>query len=234
MKPADFTRKVRPVTIANKDYNKVFCIGYNKTGTSTLETVLRLYGLQMPDQHEQEIRLTRQVFQRNYHPFIEFVSRFDAFQDLPFSQDDTFIAADALFPNSKFILTEREPDQWFDSLTRFHQKVFEVDDLQKITRENFSAKLDRLYPGYRRFNKARFLTRFEGTKPIERWDLLYNRDYYVQEYMARNERIKKYFLHCPERLLIIDVTREKETRTICNFLNIPAEYTVQMPHINRT
>lgn len=234
MKPGDFTRKVRPVTIANKKYNKLFCVGYNKTGTSTIESALRLYGLSMPDQSEQEIRLTRQVYHRNYRPFIEFVNQYDAFQDLPFSQDETFVAADTLFPDSRFILTVREPAKWFDSLTRFHQKIFGVDNLQNISKQDFQTKFDRLYADYRLFNKARFLTHFDGSEPIERWDLLYQKDYYIEQYTLRNERIKKYFLNCPERLLVIDVTREEDTGKICDFLNIPRQYAIKMPHINKT
>ena len=53
----DFTKKVRAKVIANKNYNKIFCIGYNKTGTTTLETVLKLYGFHVPNLEEQQLRL---------------------------------------------------------------------------------------------------------------------------------------------------------------------------------
>ena len=100
MKPEEFTRNIRPVVLSNKNFNKIFVIGYNKTGTTTMERVLRLYGYSMPNQQEQEARLTRQVFSTNYEEFKCFVAKYDAFQDLPFSQEQTYVVADALFPNS--------------------------------------------------------------------------------------------------------------------------------------
>ena len=127
MKPEEFTRNIRPVLQQN--FNKIFVIGYNKTGTTTMERVLRLYGYSMPNQQEQEARLTRQVFSTNYEEFKCFVAKYDAFQDLPFSQEQTYVVADALFPNSRFILTERDSEQWFLSMTTFTKKLFKIDRL---------------------------------------------------------------------------------------------------------
>ena len=44
MKSQELAKVVRKNVLDNKNFNKIFCIGYNKTGTSTLETVLKLYG----------------------------------------------------------------------------------------------------------------------------------------------------------------------------------------------
>jgi hypothetical protein len=85
MNAEQFTSAVRGIVLSRKKFNKIFCIGYNKTGTTTLETVLRLYGFNLPNQQEQEARLTRQCFSTNYLELSDFVRRFDAFQDLPFS-----------------------------------------------------------------------------------------------------------------------------------------------------
>jgi hypothetical protein len=59
MNAEDFTKTVRPTVIANKDFNKCFCVGFNKTGTTTLERVLRTYGYRMPSIEEQELRFTK-------------------------------------------------------------------------------------------------------------------------------------------------------------------------------
>ena len=53
-----------------------------------MERVLRLYGYSMPQQQEQEARLTKQVFRTNYDEFVSFVRRYDAFQDLLFRRTD--------------------------------------------------------------------------------------------------------------------------------------------------
>jgi sulfotransferase family protein len=233
MKP-NFTESVRPRMLAGKNFNKIFCVGYNKTGTTTMEGVLKLYGFSMPNQQEQEMRLTRQTFACNYAEFKSFVARFDAFQDMPFSQGDVYIAADALFPGSKFILTERDPQAWFRSITQYHKKVFKLDSLDSLTEQDVKTKFNYLYPGYSYENKKRFLTSFEDGQPRTLWDLLYDEDYYISEYLARNNRIKKYFLDCPDKLLVLDVTEEGDTARICRFLNIPEEFATAIPHLNKT
>lgn len=58
MRHDEFSSSVRSTVLDRKTYNKIFCIGYNKTGITTPELVLRLYGLSLPSQFEQEIRLS--------------------------------------------------------------------------------------------------------------------------------------------------------------------------------
>lgn len=233
MTPQQFTNRVAPVTLASKNFNKIFCVGYNKTGTTTLESTLRLYGFHMPRQPEQEVRLTRRVFSTDYSEFLSFVSKYDAFQDMPFSQGLTFVAADALFPNSKFILSVRDSEAWYRSLVAFHKKLFNID-ASASSEQDFRQKHTYLYKDYGYSNKQRHLTRYEAGNPVVDWSRLYDKDYYIAEYESRNDAIRKYFISAPEKLLVIDVTREKTTRKICTFLNIPEEFAIPMPHRNKT
>ena len=53
-------------------------------------------------------------------------------------------------------------------------------------------------------------------------------------YLRRNEEIKRYFLNVPEKLLIIDITLEETTEKVCQFLNIPSDLIIKMPHQNKT
>ncbi len=233
MKPNEFTRNVRAKVLSHKNFNKIFCVGYNKTGTTTLERTLRLYGYSLPSQQEQEIRLTKNVFDTNYSEFRQFVEKFDAFQDMPFSQGLTFVAADALFPNSRFILSTRDSDAWFRSLTSFHKKIFGIDP-ENVTEKDVEKKFNYLYRGYGYSNKQRFLTKFEGDESVVDWSRLYDKRYYVEQYEQRNDLVKKYFRSAPEKLLVIDVTKESTTSRICRFLNIPEDLSIKMPHENKT
>ena len=234
MNTHDFTRLVRPVVLSRKNYNKIFCIGFNKTGTTTLEAVLRLYGFNLPIQQEQEIRLTRQTFSTEYSEFKTFCSQYDAYQDMPFSQGEVYVVADALFPSSKFILTERISEDWFNSMCNFHKKIFKIENLQKLTENDVKKKFNYLYPGYGHENKRRHLATFYGEKLEIQWQKIYDKEYYINNYEQRNERIKKYFMNAPGKLLVIDVTKEKSTRKICDFLQIPQEFSIDMPHANKT
>jgi hypothetical protein len=64
----DFTRRVRPIALANRGYSKIFGIGANKTGTTSLEAILRLYGFHLPHEMEQKMRLSKQTCLGNYEP----------------------------------------------------------------------------------------------------------------------------------------------------------------------
>ncbi|MCG7624820.1 hypothetical protein MHM97_15745 [Epibacterium sp. Ofav1-8] len=234
MTPKEFTQMVSQHVIGNKNFNKIFGIGFNKTGTTTLRTILQLYGYNVAQQQTQEARLTKAVFHTDYTEFKSFCDKHDAFQDMPFSQGLTYVAADALFPNSKFILTERDVDAWFTSMTRFHQKSFKLGDMDKVTEQDIREKIAYLYPDYIHFHKERLLTTYEGATKQVLWDKLYDYDYYTKAYQYRNEAIKTYFADAPDKLLVIDVTKEVDTSRICQFLNIPAQYTIKMPHENKT
>lgn len=234
MTPQEFTKSVQPRVIANKNFNKIFCIGYHKTGTTTLETVLRLYGYNVPNQQQQEIRLTKSTFNTNYDELTSFCSNYDAFQDMPFSQGLTYVAADAIFPNSKFILSERPANSWYKSMCKFHEKTNKLDDISKLTETDILEKFTYLYPGYAHSNRERLLSSFENNSTKVNWDKLYDADWYIDTYTRRNEEIKRYFMKAPEKLLIIDVTQEKTTEKICHFLNIPTECIIDMPQSNKT
>jgi hypothetical protein len=234
MTPREFTKAVQPRVIANKNFEKLFCIGYNKTGTTTLETILRIYGYNMPNQQQQEIRLSKSTFATNYSELTSFCANYDAFQDMPFSQGLTYVAADAIFPNSKFILSERPADAWYKSMCKFHEKILNIDDVSKLTEKDVIEKFTYLYPGYSYSKKRRLLSSFEYNSSKVHWEKLYDRDWYIDMYQRRNEEIKRYFMNIPEKLLVIDVTQEKTTRKICEFLNIPIECVIGMPHSNKT
>ena len=200
-----------------------------------MERVLRLYGYSMPNQQEQEARLTRQVFSTNYEEFKCFVAKYDAFQDLPFSQEQTYVVADALFPNSRFILTERDSEQWFLSMSTFTKKLFKIDQLESLTEEDLFTKFRYLFPGYLHSNHKRILTHFKkGIQAETQWGKIFNKEYYIQMYQERNNQIKKYFMEAPEKLLTIDVSEEENTTLICKFLNIPPKLVVKMPHANKS
>ena len=234
MLPKGFIENARPVVLSRKNYNKIFCIGFNKTGTTTIELVLRHYGFNLPDQEEQEIRLTQASFATDYTELCNFVRNYDAFQDLPFSQGEIYVVADALFPCSKFILTERNPEEWFRSLCAYHQKMFALGDLALVTEQDLIEKCDYIYKGYVRDYKRRFLTSFYGGVEFTDWSKLYNKEYYIGMYEQRINCIRRYFAHAPHKLLVIDVTKENTTQKICDFLNIPQEFVIDMPHENKT
>jgi hypothetical protein len=230
----EFTRRVQPIALANRGYSKIFAIGANKTGTTSLEAVFRLYGFNVPNEQAQGVLLGKQTMLGNYEPLKHLVGQYDAFQDVPFSLGSVYIAADCLFPNSKFILTERDPEMWFDSFCRFTTKRTGIEDLRSVTPEDVRTKFRYLYPDFMYDGIERQLLSFEGGEPVVRWDLIFDRETYIDRYVRRNQEIRKYFHGRPNSLLCIDLSKERDTARICAFLDIPARFSIQVPHLNRT
>ena len=84
--------------------SKVFCVGRNKTGTTSLDVALRELGYLMGDQREAEWLIDAYAA-RDFKPIVEYCRSAEAFQDVPFSYPYTYVVLDQAFPESKFILT---------------------------------------------------------------------------------------------------------------------------------
>ena len=165
---------------------KVFCIGYNKTGTTTLEAVLTKLGYRMPFQASQERLVVEELYRGNFEPLSSLCKNYDAFQDLPFSQGVVYAAVDALFPGSKFILTIRESSEWFESLKRFHLKgilksagIKNLEDFNSLTFKDNSFYLHKNYL----YNVSKKDAIKITDHRIEYdWSLVYNKEHRINRY----------------------------------------------------
>jgi hypothetical protein len=92
---------------------KVFCIGFHKTGTTSMEAALRRLGYRVTGPNYE---LDLNIAQKLDRVTTEFSHKFDAFQDNPWPL--VYRQMDTLHPGSKFILTLRDEDEWFDSNLR--------------------------------------------------------------------------------------------------------------------
>ena len=115
------------------------------------------------------------------------------------------------FPGSKFILTVRDsPEQWYQSLTRFHAKRFgkgetpSCDDLKKAQYR---------YTGYM----------YEANRAIYRTpdDDIYNKKMLIHHYEAHNQSVIEYFRHRPKDILVLNVADEDAYQRFCEFLEKP-------------
>ncbi len=234
MEPEEITKKIKPIVRSNKNFSKIFCIGANKTGTTSLAATLEIYGYSIPNQLNQEMEISKQTYLGNFAPLNEFVNKYDAFQDLPFSIDNYYIVADTLYPNSKFILTERDPEDWYNSMIRYDQKKYNIEDLKNIKEEEINDKFHYLFEGYRKMTMQKYIAEVNNNKILFNWKLLYDKDTYINYYIQRNNEIKKYFYNRNNNFLILDLKKEKDTESLCNFLNIPTKYKFNFPHLNKS
>jgi hypothetical protein len=112
--------------IFNNKFNKekIFCIGFNKTGTTTLEKVFKSFQYNLGNQERAE-QLLNEYSKRNFRPILDYCCSADAFQDVPFSLPHLYVYLDQFFSKAKFVLTVRDSEeQWYNSITKFHSKKF--------------------------------------------------------------------------------------------------------------
>lgn len=104
---------------------KFFCIGRNKTGTTSLMKAFEDLGFIVGDQHAAEVLYDQYFFKNEFEPIVAYCKSAEVFQDVPFSYLNTLRHIDKAYPGSKFILTVRDDaEQWYRSITRFHAKSF--------------------------------------------------------------------------------------------------------------
>jgi len=99
-----------------RTWNKVFEVGVAKTGTSSLARAYDILGLSRTGWDQ---RLYDEVKAGMFENALAFAEKFDAFRDGPWHEEDLYKALDRRFPNSKFILLERDDESWLRSLENF-------------------------------------------------------------------------------------------------------------------
>ncbi len=99
--------------------SKIFCIGFHKTGTSSVKNALQRLGFTVTGPNGvQDVDIARNV----YTMVDALVPQFDAFQDNPWPVLYRYL--DEKYPGSKFILTVRSSESWIKSqLTHFGSRT---------------------------------------------------------------------------------------------------------------
>lgn len=203
--------------------SKIFGIGNNKTGTTSLDKAMSKLGYKVGNQRSAE-SLHKEWAQRNFKPIIAYCKTAEFFQDVPFSKPFTFIALDQAFPNSKFILTIRDnPEQWYNSLTKFHAKLWGKDGRIPTKEDLQNAKY--IYKGW-----AWDMTRYAAITPEND---PYQKAALIQSYIDYNNSVITYFKHRPKDLLILNVAEPGAYRKLCEFIGQPVT-SEEFPWENKT
>lgn len=89
---------------------KIFCIGWHKTGTTTIGDAFLKLGYSVVGAR---LDLTESLQDGKLETALKIADDFDVLQDVPWNS--LFKELDQGFPNSKFILTVRDPEKWLNS-----------------------------------------------------------------------------------------------------------------------
>jgi len=205
-----------------KKKDKVFCIGQNKTGTTSVKEVLKRLGYRIGDQAKAEL-LIHDWAKRDFKKIVKFCRTADAFQDIPFSNDFTYEILDYAFPDSKFILTVRNSkDEWFESLKRFHTKLIGKGRLP--TADDLKAYSYR-YKGWM-WENMQLKYGIDETS-------LYDYEIYTDQYEKHNQRVTEYFKYRQDDLLVVNLAEEDAIERLYAFLGVSYDGS-EMPHLNQS
>ena len=214
---------------------KVFCIGMNKTGTSTMTKIFKELNFRVAPQIKQEKKIGEIKSQNEILEIKKFCWKYNFFQDLPFSQGNFYQNIDKIFPKSKFILTIRDSNRWFESLCNFHLIYFRKMglDFKNINqvKEKDLKKFNWIREGYYYdYTKNFWISEIKNNQISYNWNLLYDKEHYISVYEKRNKEIIDYFKKRTEDLLIFDVNENKDVFKILNFLSMNSKLNFALPH----
>ena len=212
---------INPLRVAGKP--KVFCIGRNKTGTTSMKAAMQELGFVVGNQREAEL-LIDDWAKRDFRRLIRHCKCAQFFQDVPFSYPFTYVVLDYAFPGSKFILTVRDsPEQWYNSLTSFHAKKWgkkrripTKEDLQEAT------YIEKGRPW--RSNRLRAITPEDDP---------YNKELLIADYIYYNKTVQEYFSHRPNDLLVLNVAEKYAYQRLTGFLGVETDK-AEFPWKNKT
>lgn len=187
-----------------------------------MEHAFKNAGFKVGDQSVAE-KLMEDWAVRDFKRIIKYCKTADVFQDLPFSLPFTYQALDQAFPQSKFILTIRDnPEQWYESLTRFHSKI--VGKNRVPTAEDLKE--------FSYVSKG-WLWRQQQIVYGATEENVYDKTLYIRNYEAHISDVKDYFKHREKDLLVINVSSSDAEEKLNNFISFSPKPIV-IPHMNRT
>jgi len=199
---------------------KIFCIGFNKTGTRSLMHFFKQNGFSTAPVRPFELMMTS-YYSKNYEKINKLIksdySKFSFFKDVPFSCPDFYKSLDSEFNNSKFILTIRDDeDEWYDSLIRFHSKFGDVKNVKNF---NYVER------GW----MINFLNNCYGSSE----DNPYDEKVLKNTYLKHNRDVKEFFKGRDNDLLIINLKDKDTSSKIEKFLGVELS-NKNVPHVNKT
>lgn len=187
--------------------DKVFVIGAHKTGTTSLKNALSLLKYKIFPQRlsYSPMGLIYDLEKENYSKIIDVAKSYEAFDDSPWNHSDFYKTLDISFPNSKFILTLRDTDNWIDSVIRW-------DKIMNLRNFKWYSSLSK--------------TCYKMDSYLDDIKTL------TENYEKRNLDIIDYF-KSKNNLLLMDLEKGDGWEKLCAFLEceIPNN---PFPHLNKT
>lgn len=177
----------------------IFNIGSHKTGTKSLRRFLEKTPLKLSNNIKwySDINYQNSIINNNNYELIKenIINDKDNifYEDSPYNINEVYKYLNINFPNSKFILTTRDSDKWFNSFVRWCEEKKLNDGFEGVKKEKmYGAKI-----------------------------LNENKNLIIKNYEERIINIKKYFQNTG-KLLVLETDNDKinKIKLICDFLDL--------------
>ena len=215
-------RRTKIIKIDNRiGDNKVFGIGFSKTGTTSLENALELLGYNVCRGHwklPHTFYLHALYVNKDYDEIYRLTKHFDAFADAPWGGTDLYEKLYRWYPEAYYIFTSRDPESWYLS---FEKLITMFDSDLKTTLGTYYAK--------GMFGSAYFFEHIFRIKTLEN-----NKHRIIEAYKIHTEEVINFFHQQKvKRFLHLKITEGEDWAKICKFLNksIPDK---PFPHANQS
>ena len=215
------------------DLYRIFGVGLNKTGTTTLRRCFNILGLGpvAPGGSRETKKCTRYILKyHNYNLALRVAAKYRCFEDRPWNLWEMYKKADQGFPGSKFILTVRESEKWWRSVERWlifskprilnkycHQ--FNIKNIPSI--EAKSMEIQQLSSQHENEPETEMMKKI--ISPLK--------EQMIAEYEKYNRMVIDYFSG-RDNLFIVNFEKSCGWQPLCHFLSQPIP-TVSLTHENR-
>jgi hypothetical protein len=125
----------------SKSGSKVFCIGYNKTGTTSVGKAFSILGYKNLSFNKE---VTSNYNNKNILKVLKYASKYDSFDDFPWMSTKMIPILDKVFPGSKFIHLYRDEEPWKKSWCNWHSFLGKSYDIE-LALKNYRMHNDFVY-----------------------------------------------------------------------------------------
>ena len=216
----EFTEKLLyPILVRKKQ--KIFCIGQNKTGTTSLLKTFQDLGF-IAARETESAKLLDSYLAKDFDHIAKFCKRAQVFEDVPFSLPELYKELDKAYPNSKFILTVRDnSEQWYKSVVKFLSKLFGKGSIPTV--EDFkNAKYIEKGWAWKLFREM------YSTPESD----LFNKEKLIEKYEDHNKKVVEYFVD-KDNLLILNLAEEGSYQKFCHFIGLESNQK-SFPWVHKT
>lgn len=218
------------------NYQKIFLVGNNKTGTTSLETWFSNLGfLTAPQRQIENIYFSSPAdINAVFNLLSPYLNAFEVFQDLPFSRPDYLQSLLKYFPNQAFIYTSRDSCDWYNSLLNHHSQAagFSINKSSPIyTIADKKIAIDRLSQWKYRDQSmlAHVMSRYSCKSEDDIYDFNLFTGYHNYHEANARKLLKSY------NSIFIDLTKDDSVHLkLAKFLDFsPKFFLPSLPHENR-